>query len=518
MSRTIPALLQDHLNSGTTTLCGLIRIDPVRPGYGVVGLTTLDRDVVYDDDDGPVTYYAAVGYTASNYVGTADFSVDNAETQSLFPEFDIPQLTEADISAGAYDYAAYKMLLVNYEDLTQGHILYSTGTMGEMKVVDGLSFMGELRSLFQQFRQSIVERDSLTCRATFGSQAADSPNAATAPKVERFPCGIVVDPLWVAGIVTGVGVEDTRSFTDDGMIQPDNRFVPGICEWLTGANAGRTFEVESYTSNIVSLAFPAGYPIAEGDTFRIRPDCTKQWGGANSCLSYNNRLNFRGEPNIPVGDAGSTANPGSGANAGVTPGEQGETTSPYEPPQGTVADPLENGEFELGNVGWASVVTDIGGTVGSSGLPSGYSFGIVNDPGNGYLGSDWVARYTSIGGSAQWTLLGNSVIANNAPSGGAGFRCRVWTRLNSIASGGFARAGLVIEGFSDPALTNRIGLPVTATFGYRSTAPSDIGEWRLVETNVSGVAYIRLSIYANSAEGAEIDFDAASWGATQAAP
>jgi hypothetical protein len=76
----------------------LIRIAPVRLGYGVVGITTLDRDVVYDDGDGPITYYAAVGYTASNYVGTADFTVDNAETTSLFPEFDIPQLTEADIN------------------------------------------------------------------------------------------------------------------------------------------------------------------------------------------------------------------------------------------------------------------------------------------------------------------------------------------------------------------------------------------------------------------------------------
>lgn len=316
MSRTIPIALQGHLDSGQTTTCHLLRIDPVRPGAVVIGLTDLDRDVEYDDGEGSVTYLAPVGFTASAYVATADFTVDNADTTSLFPEFDIPQLTEADINAGVYDYASYRLMLVNYEDLTQGHTIISTGTLGEMKTVDGLSFLGELRSLFQKYRQSIVERDSLTCRATFGSQPLDT-SSSTGAKLERFPCGIDADALWQSGTVTGVGAEVDLTFADSGLSVSSDGIVPGLVEWLTGANAGRQYEVAEFDGGTVTLAFPTAFPIEVGDTFRIRPDCTKQWSGPLSCEHYNNRLNFRGEPFIPVGDAGSTSTPGAGTNSGV---------------------------------------------------------------------------------------------------------------------------------------------------------------------------------------------------------
>lgn len=316
--RQIPATLQAHLDTGATTTCHVLRIEPVRPGYGVIGLTDLDRDLVWDDGDGAVTYLAPVGLVTSTSVSSADFGVDNAEGRSLFPEYDIPQISEADIAAGAYDYARFRLSLVNYEDLSQGAVRIMTGTLGEMRTVDGLSFFGELRSLFQQFRQSIVERDSLTCRATFGSQTADSPNAATAPKIERFPCGVVVDGLWQSGTVTQVGVDSTRVFRDAGIVAQTDAFVPGIVEWLTGANAGRQFEVEaSAADGTITLAFPCAFDIASGDTFRIRPDCTKRWEGARSCQTYNNRLNFRGEPFIPQGDAGTTAVPGAATNRGI---------------------------------------------------------------------------------------------------------------------------------------------------------------------------------------------------------
>lgn len=321
MSRAIPANLQAHLDTGATTICGILRIEPVRPGYGVIGLTGLDRDIVYNDGDGEVTYLAPVGFTPSAYVATADFAVDNAESKSLFPEFDIPQITEADIAAGAYDYAAYKFMVVNYEDLSQGHILLSTGTLGEMKTIDGLSFMGELRSLFQKFRQSVVERDSLTCRATFGSQAEGSSNAATAPKIEKFPCGIVVDDLWQDFTVEQVGEESDLAFSfgasSSSSSSSEPGFFPGVVEWTTGANAGRQYEVGAYDAGVVTLSFPTAFAIQEGDTGRIRPDCTKQWEGHLSCEFWNNRLNYRGEPFIPVGDSGTTAVPGAETSRGV---------------------------------------------------------------------------------------------------------------------------------------------------------------------------------------------------------
>jgi uncharacterized phage protein (TIGR02218 family) len=497
MSRTIPISLQDHLDSGTTTLCGLIRIAPVRPGYGVVGITTLDRDVVYDDGDGPITYYAAVGYTASNYVGTADFTVDNAETTSLLPEFDIPQLTEADITSGAYDYADYKMMLVNYEDLTQGHILYSTGTMGEAKVVDGLSFLGELRSLFQRYRQSIVERDSLTCRATFGSQAADSSNASNATKIERFPCGVVVDSFWFSGAVTQVGIESTVAFASTDVVVPSGSFVPGMVEWLTGANAGRQNEVSEHEfdseGSVFSLAFPTAFPIQDGDTFRVRPDCTKQWGGFNSCGTYNNRLNFRGEPFIPVGDAGSTSNPGSATNPGLTGGQQGEVQENYAPENPSVPVMLDNPDFE-GSGGWTTVVSQSGQTftitagVGRFTL-DGVNPGPITDP--------------FFGDSMQVANTASAKIANPGF-----FEASVEVRCTAFAgdSSDEWQCGVILEEYSDAGLTTLIGR--AEQFPIRTNQTT--GYNRITTRMVAG-AYVRMVVRAVSTAAATIEINNATW-------
>jgi uncharacterized phage protein (TIGR02218 family) len=501
--RTIPIALQAHLDSDATTTGHLLRIEPVRAGYSVVGLTDLDVDVAYNDGDGIVQYLAPVGFTASALVSTSDFTVDNAETQSLFPEYEVPQISEADIRAGAYDYAGFKLYLVNYTDLSQGHVLLMTGTLGEMKTVDGVAFFGELRSLFQQFRQSIVERDSLTCRATFGSQAADSPSAATAPKIERFPCRVVADGFWVAGTVTGVGVESTRTFTDAALVQPDGVFVPGICEWLTGANAGRTFEVESFVAKVASLAFPTGFPIQVGDTFRIRPDCTKQWGGANSCFTYDNRLNYRGEPNIPVGDAGSTSQPGAGTNSGQAGGQQGEVSQPYEPPQATTPATLVNGDFEAGNSGWAVV---------SRPSPPSPGYVITSDPG---MSGAWLCEWTGDPGGAQDRFRNAAVPLTPDQM----FVCDAYVRCTAHTGGGaVVQAGVMLELFQDAACTVSLGNTVSqfAAFPAVNTTPTRL------TTFGRGGGYMRLSLVVTQGIAipctVKLQFDNVTWNVKRVVP
>jgi len=472
----------------------------------VIGLTDLDRDVAYDDGQGALMYLAPVGFTASAYVSTADFSVDNADTKSLFPEFDIDQLTEADVQSGAYDYAQFKLMLVNYDDLSQGHITLMTGTLGEMKTIDGLSFFGELRSLFQQYRQSIVERDSLTCRATFGSQSADSSNAAGAPKIERFPCGIVVDGLWSNATVTQVGAESNLVFASTGLVQFDNAFTPGVVEWLTGANAGRQYEVESYTfsspaGGTVTLAFPTAFPITDGDTLRIRPDCTKRWNGPNSCFTYGNRLNFRGEPFIPVGDSGSSSTPGSSSNGGLVGGEQG-VTSPGTPSTDVPADvPLINPDFTTTG-GWTAIRND--GVPGFSIEPT--------EPGFENIG---VLRWQS-GPSVGSGFDFGDIFANDAVGVAYGVAVRAemrvrCTALSGMAPDGIAVAYLGLQGYEDEACTIPIGPPARSGDVQFSDAT---GEWRImfmILPEVPTDRFYRLVVVAYTGSNATLEFDKARW-------
>lgn len=328
MPRYIPIELQDHLDSGQTTVTYLLRVDPRTPGFASYGVTLLNRDVTYNDGGGELTYLAAIGMQPSAVIGTADLAVDNAEIAHLLPEFDIP-VSEADIRAGAYDYARFRLMLVNYEDLTQGHVTLHEGTIGQVTIrSDGLSYVNELRGLSAELRQSICEKDSLTCRATFGSQPADGP--INGP-IERFPCGYPAETLLIEGEVDEVGFESTLTFrVTPGSEWGEDSFAPGIVKFLTGLNAGRTFEISSNTADgWIDLSHDTPFPIQVGDELVYRVDCTKVARDAEKgCLRHWGSewvLHFRGEPDIPIGDAGAMETPG--ASSG--PGQGGYTSEPY---------------------------------------------------------------------------------------------------------------------------------------------------------------------------------------------
>lgn len=312
MPRVIPSQLVSHLKGDATTTCMLLRVIPLMADYPEYGVTTLDQSVVYDDGDGEMIYSAAVGFEPSAVQFRSDIAVDNAEARSLMPVYDIP-VSEADIAAGAYDFAQFRLYQVNYENLAAGHVLLQAGTLGRITTRDdGLSFVNELRGKSAQLKQSVCEKDSLTCRATFGSQPAGSDISGP---IERFPCGYPAETLLVDGTVEAVGIESTRTFKVRGWTDAAGALVPGMTFWEVGANAGRSFEIESSTADgWITLAFETPYPIAEDDHVKFRPDCSKmardEVKGCVFWFGLEWGLHFRGEPDIPIGDAGSMEVPG----------------------------------------------------------------------------------------------------------------------------------------------------------------------------------------------------------------
>jgi uncharacterized phage protein (TIGR02218 family) len=236
--KTIPAILQTHLDEQVNTTCLLLRIERNVGAFGtalpVLGVCTLDQDVTYNDGDGAVTYSAMAGFIPSNLSLTGDMGVDNADAEILVPAFDLGPVVEADINAGRYDSAPFVLYRVNYNDLTTGrHEIVMAGTLGQARVVGGLSAFCELRSISQQFKQTVCEVDSLTCRADFGSTA----------------CGVDISALWETGTVSAVGTETDRQFSADTALA-EGDLKPGIVQFLTGDNAGRSYEIEAHTVTI----------------------------------------------------------------------------------------------------------------------------------------------------------------------------------------------------------------------------------------------------------------------------
>lgn len=297
--RSCSARLLAHMSSTSSTMCFLLKVGPL-PGGSYLCMSSLDRDVVYDDGSaaGARTFYARTGTQLSNLASANDLTVDNGEAQTLVevPTYPNTGVTEPMIDAGGLDGVEFIVYGMNYRDVTMGHYIETGGPVGEIRrTLDGLITL-ELRSWTDLLRQnSVTERDSLTCRVKrFGSQ----------PGEERFPCMYdASSELGAEVTVTAVGTENVRDFTASGLGAAADYYAPGNWLWTLGDNAGMTREIEAQdASGNVSLLFTTRFPIQVGDKGRPKRDCTRQWEGHNSCDTYSNRPWFRGEPFIPVSD------------------------------------------------------------------------------------------------------------------------------------------------------------------------------------------------------------------------
>ena len=144
--KTVSSALQAHLAGPDTTLAYIWQ---VRRADGVImGFTTHDQDILYDagNGDGVVTYQGFTGMTNTAAEGHSDLAVDALETTGFL---DSDSITETDIRGGVYDNAEIIVRLVNWADLTMGHMIVRQGYTGNVKMKNGM-FTAELRGLAQK--------------------------------------------------------------------------------------------------------------------------------------------------------------------------------------------------------------------------------------------------------------------------------------------------------------------------------------------------------------------------------
>lgn len=303
MSRSIPIAMVPNLEDAAPRWADLWKIMPVTPNVPILGLTNWDMPLSFNDGNGVLTYKARRGYNTYAISANADLSVDNSQMEILLAEFDVDGITAEAIRVGDYDDAKFIRYQVNPYDLTPGRfVILGSGSIGRLANVDGLTGVIETRSLTQILKQrSIIELGSNNCRVVkFGDER----------------CKVDVEALWDGGEVLEVGAETDREFSigGSGISTEPNYYWPGLVTFTSGNNSGRSYEVESYTVSsaglVVVLAIPTEQPIQVGDDFDIRPDCTRLWSGHNSCETYNNRENYRGEPFRPVSESQQLQAPG----------------------------------------------------------------------------------------------------------------------------------------------------------------------------------------------------------------
>lgn len=323
--RSIPPALQAYMDGRATGMTWLVKLGPLLDG-SYRYWTMLDRDVVYDPGDGTgeQTWIARVGASMSAFATSADLGVDNAELDLLPPvaSFEIEGITEQQIQSGELDSVRYRVYCLSFEDTSLGHFIWAAGTIGEQRIRGTRLVTLEQRSISNRFKQTILDVDSTTCRVKhFGSQPIGTGGGV--PE-ERFSCEYDLTGEWVSGTVTAADPDDPDLvFTDVDLLQSANYFAPGLVRFTSGANAGIEREISAFDSGQVTLNYPTPHPIAAGDEFDIRRDCTRHKEGHNGCKTYHGadwNLHFRGEPAQPVGDTSQIFTPGAGI-----PGDTGGT-------------------------------------------------------------------------------------------------------------------------------------------------------------------------------------------------
>ena len=279
MSKSLPSGLAAHYAQPATALCQCLEV--IRTDGQALRVTNAQRDLVVAGQ----TYRAEPGLDVGDVVATAGFAVDNL-TLTVIPDdtAGASRVTRADLLAGRWTGATFRLFECAWSDPTHGVNTLRTGTVGEVQLARG-SFVVELRGLKQALQQPVGDMTSRTCRARLGDAR----------------CTVDLAPWTHAGTVSASA--GAQQFTASALAEPADYYVEGEVAFTSGANAGLSRKVKAYTAGkVFTLALPLPAAIAIGDAFTAVAGCQKRHD-VDCRDKFANLLNFQGEPHLPGIDA-----------------------------------------------------------------------------------------------------------------------------------------------------------------------------------------------------------------------
>lgn len=114
---------------------------------------------------------------------------------------------------------------------------------------------------------------------------------------EPSTCRILRAAWTYAGSATGP-TDATQTVFANTLVNGGGWFDLGVVRFSSGANLGVSRTVRSYQPGSLTVIAPWPFPVANGDTFTASAGCNKTLLQCDT--KFNNRVNFRGQPFIPV--------------------------------------------------------------------------------------------------------------------------------------------------------------------------------------------------------------------------
>lgn len=295
MARNVPPGMMAMLLLGVTTLCFCWQIK--RPDGTILGFTDHDEDIAF----GGITFQHSTSFSGSAMENQLGLSVSNMDVLGALAD---DSITEDDLECGRYDGSDLTLYLVDWTNPTENNSVWTSGTLGQVTIGD-LAYQAEFRSLSQAFAQYIGSLCSQKCRTTLFDQGSGLEGGChlTAPAPITATVVAVTDRTsFQVSAPGGPFPYGTRGSLSGGY------FAAGSATCTAGANKGVSLEIEDNddttgdpddTLNItMTVQFPDD--IAIGDTFDLQVGCDLT--AAVCKQSYNNLVNFRGEPYVPGTD------------------------------------------------------------------------------------------------------------------------------------------------------------------------------------------------------------------------
>ena len=270
--------LQAHLDGGATTLC---RCWEVRRRDGkTFGFTDHDLDLSF----GGVIFRAGTGLSAQAVQKSTGLAANNTEVIGALSDASV---TEADLLAGRFDSAEVMAWLVNWQDVSQRHLL-CRGNVGEVSTGGG-EFRAELRGLSDRLNRTVGRVYQPVCDAALGDAA----------------CGVdLTSPAHAAQgqIATVVAMQELVLAGVSGFAE--HWFERGSLTILDGPAAGLAVAIKrdlaEGAQRRVTLWQELRAPVSAGAQVRIVTGCDKRFATCRD--KFANSLNFRGFPHIPGED------------------------------------------------------------------------------------------------------------------------------------------------------------------------------------------------------------------------
>jgi uncharacterized phage protein (TIGR02218 family) len=276
--KSLSPALQDHLDSGTTTLAWCWRL--TRADGDVMGFTDHDRLLTFDGTD----FEPDSGMTAAEVRAGSALEVDAQDAEGVLTS---DRISEIDIIDGRWDNATVEVWRVNWVDVSE-RVLMRYGALGELRR-GRVAFTAEVRSLAHILNQPVGRAFQAVCDAEVGDAR----------------CGVDLEDAAFKGSGAITDVLRDRAFAVSGLGGfADSWFGFGILTWTGGPNAGRRAEVMRHDKAggvvVLTLLEAPVRAAAVGHAFTICAGCDKAVGTCRA--KFSNVARFRGFPHIPGND------------------------------------------------------------------------------------------------------------------------------------------------------------------------------------------------------------------------